>query len=243
MFKQGAPAYGLTEISCETWAGWVWFNLNPDAEPLRDFLNVLPAHRALGLREHLNVGPAHQFDPLSCGFADQQMFLCGENRSYVFGEAVRLVEAPTKNANSRRGAEQCVEDRRDGGHQRLSSPAVRPDQQVLLGEEARRQVVQRRIVVRTDAPSRNAQGEVLLDEAGEFLGRSRPTDLDRVRSARPVGGQPTPRCRRPKRFLLSDQVRHVVYSLPRRLGRWTSRIAPMSASARVRFFPRKLRSV
>lgn len=44
MFKQGAPSYGLTEIACETWAGWAWFNLNPDAEPLRDFLNVLPEH-------------------------------------------------------------------------------------------------------------------------------------------------------------------------------------------------------
>ena len=29
---------GLTPVSLETWGGWVWINLDPDCEPLRDFL-------------------------------------------------------------------------------------------------------------------------------------------------------------------------------------------------------------
>ena len=29
---------GLPEISCDTWGGWVWINMNPDAVPLVDFL-------------------------------------------------------------------------------------------------------------------------------------------------------------------------------------------------------------
>ena len=43
-FKQGLPCSGLTEIPCDTWGSWVWFSLNRDAEPLRDYLNVIPRH-------------------------------------------------------------------------------------------------------------------------------------------------------------------------------------------------------
>ena len=44
-FTQGVPQEtALVEVPCDTWAGWVWFNMNSEAEPLRDFLGVLPEH-------------------------------------------------------------------------------------------------------------------------------------------------------------------------------------------------------
>ncbi len=43
-FPQGAPCSGLEEVRCDTWGGFVWFNLNPEAEPLADYLNVIPQH-------------------------------------------------------------------------------------------------------------------------------------------------------------------------------------------------------
>ena len=44
-FTQGVPQEtALVEVPCDTWAGWVWFNMNPDAEPLEEFLGVLPEH-------------------------------------------------------------------------------------------------------------------------------------------------------------------------------------------------------
>lgn len=44
-FPQGAPSCGgLTEVKCETWNGFVFFSLNRFAEPLRDYLDPLPAH-------------------------------------------------------------------------------------------------------------------------------------------------------------------------------------------------------
>ena len=44
-FTQGVPQEtALVEVPCDTWGGWVWFNMNPEAEPLRDFLGVLPEH-------------------------------------------------------------------------------------------------------------------------------------------------------------------------------------------------------
>ena len=37
--------YGLLPVRAETWDGWVFVNLDPDAEPLRDFLgDVVPRH-------------------------------------------------------------------------------------------------------------------------------------------------------------------------------------------------------
>jgi phenylpropionate dioxygenase-like ring-hydroxylating dioxygenase large terminal subunit len=45
-FPQGAPTgrLGLTELQCETWNGWVFVNMDPDAEPLLDFLGPLSEH-------------------------------------------------------------------------------------------------------------------------------------------------------------------------------------------------------
>jgi len=37
------PNLGLREARCETWGGFVFVNLDPDAEPLLDFLDPLPA--------------------------------------------------------------------------------------------------------------------------------------------------------------------------------------------------------
>jgi phenylpropionate dioxygenase-like ring-hydroxylating dioxygenase large terminal subunit len=45
-FPQGLPPekLDLRPVRCETWAGFVWVNLDPDAEPLRDYLGVIPQH-------------------------------------------------------------------------------------------------------------------------------------------------------------------------------------------------------
>jgi len=34
----------LSEFKVDTWAGWIWFNLDADAGPLRDFLGCIPEH-------------------------------------------------------------------------------------------------------------------------------------------------------------------------------------------------------
>jgi phenylpropionate dioxygenase-like ring-hydroxylating dioxygenase large terminal subunit len=43
-FRQGKPCDSLTELPCDVWGSFVWFSLNPNAEPLRDFLDVIPSH-------------------------------------------------------------------------------------------------------------------------------------------------------------------------------------------------------
>lgn len=44
-FPQGAPpCRGLVELPCDTWGSFVWFSLNPDVEPLRQFLDPIPRH-------------------------------------------------------------------------------------------------------------------------------------------------------------------------------------------------------
>ena len=43
-FTQGLPCSGLKELPCEQWGIWVWFSLNPDIEPLAEYLNDIPAH-------------------------------------------------------------------------------------------------------------------------------------------------------------------------------------------------------
>ncbi len=45
-FPQGLPQekLALRPVRCDTWAGFVFVNLDPDAEPLRDYLGVIPEH-------------------------------------------------------------------------------------------------------------------------------------------------------------------------------------------------------
>ncbi|MBM4267866.1 MAG: aromatic ring-hydroxylating dioxygenase subunit alpha [Deltaproteobacteria bacterium] len=45
-FPQGVPSerLGLRPVRCDTWAGFVFVCLDPEAEPLRDYLGVIPAH-------------------------------------------------------------------------------------------------------------------------------------------------------------------------------------------------------
>ncbi len=45
-FPQGAPCdkLSIVKLPCDIWGGWVWFSLNPDVEPLRDFLGIIPEH-------------------------------------------------------------------------------------------------------------------------------------------------------------------------------------------------------
>ena len=45
-FPQGCPrdALDLRPVRCETWGGFVWINLDLEAEPLRSYLGVIPEH-------------------------------------------------------------------------------------------------------------------------------------------------------------------------------------------------------
>ena len=44
-FPQGKPpCNGLAELPCETWASFVWFSLNAEVEPLKDYLGELVGH-------------------------------------------------------------------------------------------------------------------------------------------------------------------------------------------------------
>lgn len=43
-FRQGKPCDGLIELPCDIWGSFIWFSLNPDVEPLREYLECLPEH-------------------------------------------------------------------------------------------------------------------------------------------------------------------------------------------------------
>ncbi len=43
-FPQGRPNYGLTELRCDTWGSFVWFTLDTDPMPLREFLGIIVPH-------------------------------------------------------------------------------------------------------------------------------------------------------------------------------------------------------
>ena len=45
-FPQGSPCgkRNLVEVACELWAGFIWFDLDPDAQPLREWLDPVADH-------------------------------------------------------------------------------------------------------------------------------------------------------------------------------------------------------
>jgi phenylpropionate dioxygenase-like ring-hydroxylating dioxygenase large terminal subunit len=43
-FPQGCKNLDLRPVRCESWAGFVFVNLDPSAEPLREYLGVIPRH-------------------------------------------------------------------------------------------------------------------------------------------------------------------------------------------------------
>jgi phenylpropionate dioxygenase-like ring-hydroxylating dioxygenase large terminal subunit len=47
-FAQDVPLenFSLKEARCDTWGGFIFFNMNPDAESLEEFLGVVPEHLA-----------------------------------------------------------------------------------------------------------------------------------------------------------------------------------------------------
>src|SRR5262245_14141664 len=50
------PGLRLGSLRCETWGGFVWVAMDPDAEPLADYLGVIPAHLApYHFEEHVLV--------------------------------------------------------------------------------------------------------------------------------------------------------------------------------------------
>jgi phenylpropionate dioxygenase-like ring-hydroxylating dioxygenase large terminal subunit len=56
-FTQGLPpGLRLGSLRCDTWGGFVWVTMYPDAEPLRDYLGVVPEHLApYHFEEHVLV--------------------------------------------------------------------------------------------------------------------------------------------------------------------------------------------
>ncbi len=55
--SQGAPCdkLSIVKLRCEAWGGWVWFSMNPDAEPLQDYLDMIPAHLDPYHFEHMTL--------------------------------------------------------------------------------------------------------------------------------------------------------------------------------------------
>ena len=47
-FPQGVPeeSLRLKELKCDTWGGFIWVSMDPDIEPLIDYLGVIPEHLA-----------------------------------------------------------------------------------------------------------------------------------------------------------------------------------------------------
>jgi phenylpropionate dioxygenase-like ring-hydroxylating dioxygenase large terminal subunit len=43
-FPQGAPCRGLMELPCDTWGSFVWYSLDQNPGPLRDYLGPIPEH-------------------------------------------------------------------------------------------------------------------------------------------------------------------------------------------------------
>jgi phenylpropionate dioxygenase-like ring-hydroxylating dioxygenase large terminal subunit len=45
-FPQGVPCdkLSIVKLPCAAWGAWVWFSLNPDVEPLEDYLGMIPQH-------------------------------------------------------------------------------------------------------------------------------------------------------------------------------------------------------
>ena len=57
----------LTKVKVETWGGWVFINMNPNAEPLTKFLGELPAHFALWKPEDRYI-QAHVAKVMPCNW-------------------------------------------------------------------------------------------------------------------------------------------------------------------------------
>jgi len=52
---------GLPAAGCETWGGWIWVNMNPDAKPLMEFLGKIPGEMEQCQCEDLRlVGTDHR---------------------------------------------------------------------------------------------------------------------------------------------------------------------------------------
>jgi nitrite reductase/ring-hydroxylating ferredoxin subunit len=65
----------LTPVRCETWGGWVFVNMDMNAEPLMDFLGDLPDHFAVWEPENRYI-EAHVAKIMSCNWkACQEAFM------------------------------------------------------------------------------------------------------------------------------------------------------------------------
>ncbi len=73
--------FTLTPVRCETWGGWVFINMDMEAEPLTDFLGDLPAHFAVWSPERRYI-EAHVAKVMRCNWK-----LCQE----AFMEAFHVI--------------------------------------------------------------------------------------------------------------------------------------------------------
>ena len=57
--RKARRQHGLREVKCDEWGSFVWFSMNPEAEPLAEFLRPDPgAPRSVSLRAH-GADPRH----------------------------------------------------------------------------------------------------------------------------------------------------------------------------------------
>ena len=73
--------FDLTPVRCDTWGGWVFVNMDVEAEPLADFLGDLPAHFAVWEPENRYI-EAHVGKVMKCNWK-----LCQE----AFMEAFHVI--------------------------------------------------------------------------------------------------------------------------------------------------------
>ena len=55
-------------MRCESWAGFVFVNLDPDAAPLRDYLGVVPEHLAPYHFEEWSIAPRRDASRSPCNW-------------------------------------------------------------------------------------------------------------------------------------------------------------------------------
>lgn len=65
-------SFTLSELPCDSWGGFVFVNFDPDAEPLMDYLGVLPEHfKGFGLEDRFVALHTHKLLPANWKMAEE----------------------------------------------------------------------------------------------------------------------------------------------------------------------------